>query len=326
MALSLQEAVKLFESGNVQDQRMLAQLAQQTQAARTSPMVTSDGVLAPTPVERQRQANELWKLKFPDRAQLTPEARLASGGMTAENQWGLAGGVEGVDPTKLAAMNKYRDDTAASSGAYKRAAVEAGGLGTPAGRQAGMNAISRTYTAEENERFEPAGPVKNSFRGNDYLGSTFSGPEGLAQARQLFGGDKIPANAARAVTDPNGNVVGWSTMPAQAQPAPAAPMAAPATVTAGVGSMMPDMRGTTPRVAPELVQKPNLFGTETNPNPQVLANYEKKNPENILAAPSTPGLNLLGTMVNAPGNAMLGIGRTMRNFFLGQHLKENCMI
>jgi hypothetical protein len=96
MSLSLQDAQTLFGGKNVQDQRMLAQLAQQAQAARSNPTMSSEGVLAPTPVERQRQSNELWDLKFPDRPKLTPEARIASSGMTAENQWGMAGGLEGI--------------------------------------------------------------------------------------------------------------------------------------------------------------------------------------------------------------------------------------
>jgi hypothetical protein len=312
MSLSLQDAQTLFGGKNVQDQRMLAQLAQQAQAARSIPTTSSEGVLAPTPVERQRQKNELWDLKFPDRPKLTPEARIASSGMTAENQWGMAGGLEGIDSEKLGAMNQYRSNMIASRGAYQRAANEAGGLNTPAGREAGMNAISRTLTAEEAQQYDTPGPIKNNYRGNTYTGSVFEGAEGLSTANQLPGGGKIPADAVRAVSDANGNIVGWARNPNMQPPAPTAPTTPAPTSGGGVG--------TTPRVASELVQTPNLFGTETNPSPKVIAGYEKANPApNGTAAPSTPGLNTLGIIANAVPNALLAAGRLGRNFFLGEN-------
>lgn len=312
MALALQDARTLFSDQNVQQQRMLAQLAQNAQAANATPTIGSGGVLAPTPVERQRQANELWDLKFPNRTVLTPEARIASGGMSAANQWGLAGGVEGVDPEKLAAMNQYRNNSMASRGAYARAATAAGGMGTEAGRQAGMNAISRTLTAEEAQQYDtPGGPVRNNYNGNTYTGSVFEGPEGLAQAQQLFGGDRIPSDAVRAVTDANGNVVGWARNPNMQPPAPPVTEPSPATGGGGVG--------TTSRTASELVQTPNLFGTETNPSPRVMADYDKANPAPAgKAVADTPGLNLLGRTANAIPNAGLAVGRFLRNFMLGE--------
>jgi len=313
MSLSLQDAQTLFGGKNLQDQRMLAQLAQQAQAARSNPTMSSEGVLAPTPVERQRQKNELWDLKFPDRPKLTPEARIASSGMTAENQWGMAGGLEGIDSEKLGAMNQYRSNMMASRGAYQRAANEAGGLNTPAGREAGMNAISRTLTAEEAQQYDTPGPIKNNYSGNTYTGSVFEGSEGLATANQLPGGDRIPTNAVRAVTDANGNVVGWASNP-NMQPPSATQPTAPAAPAGGGGGV-----GTTPRVAPELVQTPNLFGTETNPSARVMADYEKSNPApNGSAAPSTPGLNALGIGLNAVPNALLAAGRFGRNVLFGE--------
>lgn len=313
MALALQDARTLFSDQNVQQQRMLAQLAQNAQAANTTPTIGSGGVLAPTPVERQRQANELWDLKFPNRTVLTPEARIASGGMSAANQWGLAGGVEGVDPEKLAAMNQYRNNSMASRGAYARAANAAGGMGTEAGRQAGMNAISRTLTAEEAQQYDtPGGPVRNNYNGNTYTGSVFEGPEGLSQAQQLFGGDKIPSDAVRAVTDANGNVVGWARNPNMQPPAPDATASQPP--AAGGGGV-----GTTSRTAPELVQTPNLFGTETNPSPSAMAAYDRANPAPAgRAVADTPGLNLLGKAANAIPNMLLANQRFIRNFLLGE--------
>ena len=41
-------------------------------------------------------------------SQMTPEARLASQGPSAMNQWGAQGGVQGVDPTELARLNDVR--------------------------------------------------------------------------------------------------------------------------------------------------------------------------------------------------------------------------
>lgn len=89
------------------DQAMMPRLAQTQQQIHTTPTIGSNGtVLSPDPVQREVQANQAWAAKFPNRPQLTPEARLASQGNNATNQWAQLGGVEGVDPQKLHEMNQ----------------------------------------------------------------------------------------------------------------------------------------------------------------------------------------------------------------------------
>lgn len=49
-------------------------------------------------------------------ANLTPEARIASQGNSAENQWAQAGAVTGVNPTELNRLNRLRIDSRVSRG------------------------------------------------------------------------------------------------------------------------------------------------------------------------------------------------------------------
>ena len=124
-----------------QQQQTLPRLAQTQQQAQSTPTIGSGGtVLSPDPVERQRQGNQVWDMQF-NAPKLTNEAKLASQGPNATNQWGVAGGVQGVDPAELTRLNTYRDNMTRSQGAYNRARE---GISDPtASRQAGMSAISR---------------------------------------------------------------------------------------------------------------------------------------------------------------------------------------